>query len=70
MLKKKYIAVCLGALLLLGFAITASAEKAIHVQWVCDYCGSRISSVRMPSPGTCSRNPYGKTHSWRAERYY
>ncbi len=69
-MSKKYIAICLGALLLLGLALAASAEKAVHVQWVCEYCGSRISSVRMPSPGTCSKNPYGKTHSWTAERYY
>ena len=69
-MSKKLVAVCLGALLLLGLAITAWAEKAIHVQWVCSYCGSRISSVRMPSGGTCYRNPYGKTHSWTAERYY
>jgi len=57
-MSKKLVAVCLGAFLLLVLAITAWAEKAIHVQWVCSYCGSRISSVRMPSGGTT------------AERYY
>ena len=69
-MSKKFIAVCLGVLLLLVLALSASAEKAIHVQWVCSYCGPRISSVRMPSGGTCYKNPYGKKHSWIAERYY
>ena len=69
-MSKKCIAVCLGALLLFILAVGANAEKAVHVQWVCEYCGSRISSVRMPSGGTCIKNPHGKTHSWTAERYY
>ena len=65
---KKFVIILLGTLLLTGFAIVAHAEKAVHIQWVCSYCGHRISSVRMPG-GTCFKSPT-KTHNWIAERYY
>ena len=66
-MSKRFAVVCLGALLLGGFAVAAQAGKAVHIHWVCSYCGSRMTSVRMPSEYGCTRNPYGKTHSWVAE---
>lgn len=50
---------------------TLMGTRAPRVEWMCRYCGRRITNFKSngrPLPGRCPRRPNGGPHAWVKNR--